>query len=60
MKVYKDTIKYSPKFKLDPDTPEVLGGNVAAPNCANPATDFRVLGINVFKTLIFAKYRTQM
>jgi hypothetical protein len=52
LKVYKDTIRYLPKFSLDPDT--------STENCANPATDFRVLGIDVFKKLIFAKYLSQM
>jgi len=59
LKVYKDTIKYLPKMNLDPDAPEAPG-NTSTPNCANPATDFRVLGINVFKELICAKYQPQM
>jgi hypothetical protein len=59
LNVYKDAIRYLPKFKLDPDAPEVQG-NVTAPNFANPATDFRILGINVFKKLVVAKYHSQM
>ncbi len=60
MKVYKDTIRYLPKFTLDLDKPKEKPENTSTEICANPATDFRVLGINVFKELIFAEYQSQM
>ena len=59
MKVYKDTIRFLKpgNFVLQADTSVEESSSVAF---ADRATDFRVLGVNVFKELICAKYQPQM
>ncbi len=53
LQVYKDIIKLMlPGFILEADPEDG--------KYANPETDFRVLGIKVFKDTIFAKYQSKM
>jgi hypothetical protein len=53
--VYKDIIRLLVRglsLEVDPHD--------ATRTCANPETDFRVLGIKVFKDTVFAEYQSNM
>jgi hypothetical protein len=54
LKVYKDTIRFLKPAHF------ALQADACDKEFADPATDFRVFGIKVFKDLICVKYQPQM
>ncbi len=60
LQVYKDIIRLIPSGGAGGTTGLSLEADPDDGKYANPETDFRVLGIKVFKDTIFAKYQSKM